>query len=155
MNKYFSQCTSLEEAKKTYRNLSKNLHPDLGGDAEEFKAMKKEYENYVSNFMYAKFTAAGDKTGDNKMHTFQSILNKIIDFDIDIEIIGYWIYAKNSFAYKDELKTFGFWFSGKHKAWIFSGSEKKKKNSRLTVEQVKNLHGCESVKNKTVKKQIA
>lgn len=34
---------SLEEAKKTYRTLAKTMHPDVGGDTEEFKVLANEY----------------------------------------------------------------------------------------------------------------
>ena len=155
MDNYFSDCGTLEEAKKVYRKESLNLHPDQGGNAEDFKSMKKEYEMFISTFMYRQFTEAGDKTGNHTFHVFDHIIKAIYDFDMDIEIIGFWIYAKNSFAYKDQLKELGFWFSGKHKAWVFSGTEKKKRNSRLSVDDVKNLHGCESVKSKSEHRKIA
>lgn len=154
---YFNGFTSLDEAKKEYRRLSKEMHPDLGGDAEQFKAMQAEYEKFVSTFMYRAWTKAEseNKTGDNTFTAFEDILKKIIDFDMTIEIIGFWIYAKNSFMYKDELKALGFWFSGKHKAWIFSGSKKKSRATRLTEDQIKNIHGCKSVKQKSVQKRIS
>lgn len=40
---YFSGYESKEEAKEKYRQLCKELHPDMGGDVEEFNYMKKEY----------------------------------------------------------------------------------------------------------------
>ena len=35
-----------EEAKKTWRNLARQHHPDAGGDAETFKRIQAEYEAY-------------------------------------------------------------------------------------------------------------
>ena len=43
MNKYFNSCTTLEEVKATFHKLAKELHPDNGGNAEEFKKMMAEY----------------------------------------------------------------------------------------------------------------
>lgn len=44
-NKYgFSKCKTEKEIKKLYRKLSKELHPDLGGDQAKFIEMKKEYD---------------------------------------------------------------------------------------------------------------
>ena len=42
--KYFTNCKTAEELKKAYRTWAKKLHPDLGGNAEEFKVMQAEYE---------------------------------------------------------------------------------------------------------------
>lgn len=41
--KYLSETMSLEEAKKVYRRLAKTLHPDVGGDEDEFKILSAEY----------------------------------------------------------------------------------------------------------------
>lgn len=44
--KYFSMSMTLEEAKSTYRSLAKDMHPDVGGDEEEFKILANEYAEY-------------------------------------------------------------------------------------------------------------
>lgn len=41
--KYLSTDMSPEEAKRKYRTLAKTMHPDVGGDEEEFKILAKEY----------------------------------------------------------------------------------------------------------------
>lgn len=41
--KYLNPNMSGAEAKATYRQLSKQLHPDVGGDEEEFKILADEY----------------------------------------------------------------------------------------------------------------
>ena len=38
--KYFTNCKTKKKKKKEYRRLAKQLHPDLGGDTEEFKVMQ-------------------------------------------------------------------------------------------------------------------
>lgn len=42
--KYFENITTQEELKKEFRTLSIQLHPDRGGNADEFKAMKEQYD---------------------------------------------------------------------------------------------------------------
>lgn len=42
--KYFQNITDLEQAKKHYRRLAMQLHPDKGGSAIEFQRMKQEYK---------------------------------------------------------------------------------------------------------------
>lgn len=41
--KYLSETMTAAEAKKAYRALAKQLHPDHGGDEEEFKILADEY----------------------------------------------------------------------------------------------------------------
>lgn len=41
--KYLSEQMTLEEARKKYRTLAKQLHPDVGGDEDEFKILASEY----------------------------------------------------------------------------------------------------------------
>ena len=37
--KYLSETMTIDEAKKKYRALAKKMHPDVGGDEEEFKIL--------------------------------------------------------------------------------------------------------------------
>ena len=52
--KYFNNITTAEELKKQFRNYCVTMHPDKGGDPEEFKAMVAEYNNITRNFERAK-----------------------------------------------------------------------------------------------------
>jgi hypothetical protein len=62
-----------------------------------------------------------------------------------VQIIGYWIYVFNGFTIKEDLKSLGFWWSKKHKAWIYSGMSKIKITTRLTLDQIKDHYGCETI----------
>lgn len=44
---YFTDCSDKEEVKQIYRNLVKQLHPDAGGNINEFQEMKRQYENII------------------------------------------------------------------------------------------------------------
>lgn len=52
--KYFKNITTAEEIKKQFRAYCVNMHPDKGGDPEEFKAMMAEYNGIIKNFEQAK-----------------------------------------------------------------------------------------------------
>ena len=52
--KYFKNITTAEELKKQFRTYCVNMHPDKGGDPEEFKAMMAEYNGIIQNFEQAK-----------------------------------------------------------------------------------------------------
>lgn len=47
--KYFNNITTAEELKNKFRNYCVSMHPDKGGDPEEFKAMLAEYEEAAKN----------------------------------------------------------------------------------------------------------
>ena len=47
--KYFTGCTTKQEIKKRYRTLAKELHPDHGGNQDEFIAMKNEYDRLMKH----------------------------------------------------------------------------------------------------------
>ena len=47
--KYFSNITTPEELKKQFRAYCVTMHPDKGGDPEEFKTMLAEYEEAAKN----------------------------------------------------------------------------------------------------------
>ena len=42
--KHFENITTIEEAKKLYRELAKQHHPDKGGDVEIMKQVNNEYD---------------------------------------------------------------------------------------------------------------
>lgn len=52
--KYFKNITTAEELKKQFRAYCVSMHPDKGGDPEEFKAMMAEYNGIIKNFEQAK-----------------------------------------------------------------------------------------------------
>ena len=52
--KYFNNITTAEELKKQFRAYCVSMHPDKGGDPEEFKQMMAEYDGIIKNFEQAK-----------------------------------------------------------------------------------------------------
>ncbi|MBR4343870.1 MAG: J domain-containing protein [Lachnospiraceae bacterium] len=51
ISEFFNGCTTEEEIKKRYRDLSKVFHPDsLNGDQETFLTIKKDYEDLMARF---------------------------------------------------------------------------------------------------------
>ena len=47
--KYFKNITTAEELKKQFRTYCVSMHPDKGGDPEEFKQMMAEYDGIMKN----------------------------------------------------------------------------------------------------------
>ena len=61
MKKYFTNITTAEEIKKQFRAYCVSMHPDKGGDPEEFKVMMAEYNGIIKNFERAKEEARAEE----------------------------------------------------------------------------------------------
>ena len=59
--KYFKNITTAEELKKQFRAYCVSMHPDKGGDPEEFKKMMAEYNGIIKNFEQAKEEARAEE----------------------------------------------------------------------------------------------
>lgn len=59
--KYFKNITTAEEIKKQFRAYCVSMHPDKGGDPEEFKTMMAEYNDIIKNFERAKEEARAEE----------------------------------------------------------------------------------------------
>jgi curved DNA-binding protein CbpA len=148
---YFQQCQSVEEAKKLYRKLLFQYHPDHAGQEGEAatKEIIEQFKRFLNSFMYQSFNSYyADKEwkpAPEAATPFQDILQKIINWECEIEIIGYWIYCFKSKEIKDQLKELGFWFSGKHKAWVFSGRPKRNVKSKETLDEIRARKGSHKI----------
>lgn len=149
--KYFENITTIEQLKKEYKKLCFRFHPDLnGGDNKPMQEINSEYEFLLKN-LATEFNTDPDKdfTYNWENDQFADIIQKIITFKIDIEIIGSWIWCFNSFEYKDILKELGFWFSKSKKAWVYSGSAKSRSRGRYSMNDLREKWGSEKVETKT------
>lgn len=59
--KYFKNITTAEELKKQFRAYCVSMHPDKGGNPEEFKNMMAEYNDIIKNFEQAKEEARAEE----------------------------------------------------------------------------------------------
>ncbi len=111
--KYFENCKTAEELKKAYHKAAAKLHPDNGGDAEEFKAMQAEYMRMFDRLKNIHATATGEtyeKETSETASEFMDIIDKVINLDgVHVEIIGSWIWLTgNTVEYKDKISAAGF-----------------------------------------------
>jgi len=146
---YFEGCKSYEDAKANYYRLMKKFHPDVNPEGEEItKIIINQYKQFTIDSYN---TQAGEffrsKEWDPRDLTpFEEILRDIIHYEkMRIEIIGFWIYCFDSYEYREFLMEKGFWFSKKHKAWVFSGSKKRNIRSRKTTQDIREAWGSMTV----------
>ena len=83
--KYFKNISTAEELKKQFRAYCVSMHPDKGGDPEEFKAMMAEYNGIIKNFERAKEEARAEE-GGSRVRT-ASLFNLIYEIGSAISII--------------------------------------------------------------------
>lgn len=140
--KYFKEATNLEELKKEYKKLAMANHPDRGGNEEAMKQINNEYElltNILSN---------GNKEETASAVIYKDILDKIINLDVTIEIVGQWIWVYgDTKPVKDKLKEAGFMWASKKKKWYYRGEDAKcSSRGKKSYEEIKEKYGASTVK---------
>lgn len=154
MFKYFNNCFTAEDVKTTFKDLAKKLHPDNGGNAEDFKNMMAEYTEAWRIYKNIHKTAEGetyekDTATDEEGKVYSDLVMACMTFEeVTIEIIGSWIWLSgNTMFYKEQIKELGFFWSKSKKAWYYNGSEKKsRRRGRYNMEQLRNMWETEEVK---------
>jgi curved DNA-binding protein CbpA len=153
MNKYFFNILGLDSLKQKYKELAKKLHPDLGGNAEEFKAMRAEFEE-----VFYKFNGEDNKERPGQL---TGLLDKLIFLfnlpGVGIDIVGRWLWV--SFENKpetiviDKLKEAGLRWSNKQKKWYSGGENFKYKpiKSGLNYSEIVARHGRQEYKGQGLK----
>lgn len=145
--RYFTNCKTAEEVKQEFKKLAKQLHPDCGGDAEEFKRMKAEFEQAFERLKKIHVNSEGKtytKETDEAPQEFMDIIEKLLRFEgCTIELCGSWLWVSgNTKAYKDELKAMHFnWSKGKA-AWYFHRDPYiKRHKGSVSMDRIREMYG--------------
>ena len=153
---YFQNIHNLAELKKQYRTLAIQHHPDKGGAVEDMQYINAEYDELYARVKNIHETADGKtyekpKSGDTDIpDRFRDVIDAIISFDCVIELCGSWLWVFNAYAYRKQLKDLGFFFCSSKKAWAWTDSPSNNKH-RLTLDEIRRLHGSEIIKGETDK----
>lgn len=134
--KYFEGLKTTAEIKKRYKELALKFHPDRGGDVATMSEINTEYERVMKR--------GGESSTDAA--TFKDIINDIIGFNADIEIIGSWIWVFNAYPYREQLKALGFRWASKRKAWIWHSADSVSGRSKRGLDSIRAKYGSETVK---------
>lgn len=161
--RYFENVNSVESLKRQYKTLCKKYHPDLNRDTdtnEIMKAINAEYSELFKKYKDIHENADGETYTAKESTTEQSedfinIINSIINFNIDIEIIGSWVWCFNSYEYREQLKELGFKYAAKKKAWVWHSGEHKKKRSNVPLDVIRSKYGSEAIREKEELKKLA
>lgn len=148
MNKYFNTCTTLEEVKATFHKLAKELHPDNGGNAEQFKQMFTEYQEAFNRLKNTHKNHEGQtytKETNETPEQFADLIRTLTHFaGCTVELIGSWIWVSgNTKEYKDQLKELNFRWSKNKAAWYFHEGEYHRSGKKVyDLETIRSMYGA-------------
>ena len=145
-NNWFEGCKTIEEIKKRYRTLAQKYHPDHGGSNDDMVQINLQYEKMCA---WAKNHSTTEQDKDFNINDgFREVINKIINLNIDIEIIGCWIWVTgNTKPHKDTLKQAGFWWASKKCVWYWKPADFVKRNKQeMKLDDIRNKYGSNQIK---------
>ena len=141
----------MEELKNTYRKLVFELHPDKGGDVEDFQNMQNEYEEVFK--ILQSHTTNKDEKKEN-IESCKNIINTLVKYDtISIYVLntGLWVEGVKfeDKEIQDTLKSFGARYQKKSQKWYwFEGIKESQKIGRyktLSWNEKTSKFGCKQV----------
>lgn len=154
MMKWFdkSKLHTVAELRAEYKKLLVKNHPDNGGNVADMQEINSEYDALYS-ILRQKESADGESCTeqDNAANeAFRDVLEKIINYDIDIQIIGDWIWCFNSYPYRNQLKELNFRYAPHKRAWVWHAEPYHRHHKKeIPLSHIKARYGCEIVKNKS------
>lgn len=146
MRKWFTNVTTIEQLRKQYRELLKKYHLDNeNGSVEVTQEINAEYDLVFSILSKEEHSDSQSYTQEEN-EQFKTILNAIIGYNITIEMIGNWIWCFNCYAYKDQLKSLGFTWCSKKKAWVWhSGEYHRHHKKEIPLNDIRTKYGSACV----------
>lgn len=147
--KYFTNCTTAEEVKKTFHKLAMKMHPDNGGNAQEFVEMKQEFEKAFESLKNTHKNAKGEtytKESTENAGEFAEMIEKLIHIvGIKVEICGSWLWVSgDTKSCKDLLKEMHFHWSKNKSSWYFHFEPyRKRNNNKYSLDDIRNMFGSQ------------
>lgn len=145
--KWFAGVRTIGELRKKYRDLLKMYHPDnTSGSVEITQEINNEYDSVYADLRHYEDKGSETYTYEEN-EQFKAVLNEIIGCNMDIEIIGSWIWVFRCFPYKDMLKTLGFKYAPKKKAWIWHDGEYRRYSKKdMALDSIRAKYGSQKLK---------
>ena len=149
--RFFKDVETVEELYSQYKKLAMQHHPDHGGRVEDMQQINAEYDDLKKRVGNVHKNATGktyqsERTNADAPDRFRDIINAVINFNIDLELCGCWLWAFNAYAYKDDLKALGFFYCSKKRAWAWTDEPTKKNKYKMTLDEIRETFGSEIIK---------
>lgn len=146
--KWFAGIKTVVELRQSYKELLKKYHPDNGGSLHIMQEINAEYDAVFAILRQQNETdrETSDKQETEEDKALRAVLNHITSYNMDIEIIGSWIWCFNCYAYKDGLKTLGFKYAPKKRTWTWHYGEYARYHKReIPIDDIRAEYGPQRV----------
>lgn len=147
--KWFAGVTTVEQLRKKYRELLRKHHPDNGGSVSDMQEINAQYDALFSVLSHENKLGGEDSTDEEKAENeaFKAVMSRIAHINADIEICGCWIWVeKGSYENRELLKSVGFRFASRKKAWYWHYGEWHRRGKReITLDEIRLKYGSEKV----------
>ena len=146
---YFAGCETLEDVKKVFHKMAFALHPDRGGDEEEFKKLNNQYEKAFKKYKNIHKNVKGETYEKDTQETpaeFRDLIFKLMKIsDIIIEVVGSFVWVSgDTKPNKEALKELGFKFSSQKAMWYKAPvGYRKKSRAKYSMDEVRNMWGVQ------------
>lgn len=148
--KYFTrEYETIADIKKHFRELAKIYHSDFGGTDEQFRELYSEYEYLIEHFIEKQYK-------DVRMSEMvKALINELMFYeDMELEVVGDWLWVDTSRNNDKLLKGLGFFWSSKHSKYYYSGDTKKvTRCSSYSMQDMRNMMGNKKIGKKKEKEE--
>ncbi len=148
----FSCLNSEKEIKDQYKKLAKQYHPDLGGCTEKMKQLNEEYEKSLTALYQScgKSITEIDTLLKSDSVLRESLMKILAIENLIVEVCGEWIWITGETQKaKGILKSAGFLWASKKKAWFWRTPGKRSFNRReWGLDEIRSKHGSSVVRSK-------
>ena len=151
---WFSNCQTLEELKKLYKQLVFKNHPDRGGNEALMKQINAEYDKIFLNLQKSSTNKAEQTEHPDE---YREIINELLKLnDIEIEICGAWLWISGETRkYKEILKELKCRWSSKKFVWYWRPAESAcygGNGSGKSMDEIRGKYGSTIIHSKSPKK---
>lgn len=132
---------TIADIKKHFRELAKIYHSDYGGTDEQFRELYSEYEYLINHFIEKQYK-------DVRMSAMvKALINELMFYeDMELEVVGDWLWVDTSMNNDKLLKGLGFFWSSKHSKYYYSGDTKKvTRCSSYSMQDMRNMMGNKKI----------
>ncbi len=139
--------STLEDIKIAYRRACRMYHPDRNAAGLEMMKLVNAAYEVLRDY---EPTSEADEMDINLGDELNDALNAIQGLGLTIEICGSWIWVSgDTRPHKEALKAAGYRWANVKKMWHYSPKDSKTKSrGKYSMDEVRAMHGSQSVKSK-------